>query len=374
VTILHRRREGQSPTAGVRAFSPSTALAHRHPGTYPGWRQRAVSWAQQNGVFFALVLLAFFFSTQSDRFFTGSNINIVLLQVSVIGIIAVPGAMLLLAGYVDLSVGGIMVLSSVAFGQVVEGGGGELTAFVVALLVGLAWGATSGFFIAYLGFSPIVVTLGGLAAARGIGQVWSDAITIFGFSDTFGELGTGRWFGTPIPVFVAAAVFLAGFYFWNVTSGARHLAAIGSDEVAARAMGIRTKRIPFVLYAISGLAAALGGLILTAQLDGASQSIGQGAELDVLTAILLGGVSFKGGRGTLTGVLSGLLFLGVLRNGLILTRVGTFWQQVAVGAALFFAAALDVVYQRLERLAIERADAEEGDLPLVETGSGSASL
>jgi ribose/xylose/arabinose/galactoside ABC-type transport system permease subunit len=102
------------------------------------------------------------------------------------------------------------------------------------------------------------------------------------------------------------------------------------------------------------LAAALGGLILTAQLDGASMSIGQGEELTVLTAVLLGGVSFKGGRGSLFGVLAGLVFLGALRNGLILLRVGTFWQQVAVGFALLFAAALDVMYQRLERLALER--------------------
>ncbi len=337
------------------------ALAERRSALDAERRRRVVSWAQQNGVFFALVLLCGFFATQSDRFLTESNIKIVLLQVAVVGIVAVPGAMLLLAGYIDLSVGGVMVLTSVAFGQVVEGGGGEPLAIVFALGVATLWGLASGFFISYLAFSPIVVTLGGLAAARGLSQVWSDAITVFGFSDTFGELGTGRWFDIPIPIFVAAAVFAVGFYVWNVTAGARHLAAIGSDEVAARAMGIRTRFVPLVLYGASGLAAGLGGLILTAQLDGASQSIGQGFELDVLTAILLGGVSFKGGRGTLTGVLSGLLFLGVLRNGLILTRVGTFWQDVAVGFALFFAASLDVLYQRLELLAIQGGDEDESD-------------
>jgi ribose transport system permease protein len=323
-------------------------------------RRRVVTWAQQNGVLFALLVMCAFFASQNDRFLTRGNVNIILLQVAVTGIIAVPAAMLILAGYVDLSVGSMMVLSAIAFGQVVERGGSEPVAVLAALGVGAAWGLTSGFFISYLGFSPIVVTLGGLAAARGVAQVWSDAITVSDFSETFGEFGIGRWFDTPIPIFVAAGVFLVGFYAWNQSTTGRHLAAIGSDEVAARAMGVRTKRLPFIVYGLSGLAAAVGGLIVTAQLDGASMSIGEGEELTVLTAVLLGGVSFKGGRGSLLGVLSGLLFLGALRNGLILLGVGTFWQQVAIGAALFFAAALDVIYQRLERLALEKAvDADD---------------
>ncbi len=323
-------------------------------------RRRVVTWAQQNGVLFALLAMCAYFASQSDRFLTRGNINIILLQVAVTGIIAVPAAMLILAGYVDLSVGSVMVLSAIAFGQVIDGGGSELVAVIVALAVGATWGLTSGFFISYLGFSPIVVTLGGLAAARGIAQVWSEAITVSGFSGTFGKLGIGRWFDTPIPIFLAGGVFLFGFYAWNQSTTGRHLAAIGSDEVAARAVGIRTKRMPLIVYGLSGLAAAIGGLIVTSQLDGASMSIGQGEELTVLTAVLLGGVSFKGGRGSLMGVLSGLLFLGALRNGLILLGVGTFWQQVAIGAALFFAAGLDVLYQRLERLALEKAvDADE---------------
>jgi ribose/xylose/arabinose/galactoside ABC-type transport system permease subunit len=323
-----------------------------------------VTWAQQNGVFFALLAMCAFFALRSDRFLTRGNINIVLLQVAITGVIAVPAAMLILSGYVDLSVGSVMVLGAVTFGQVVDSGGSDGVAVVAALAVGLGWGLISGFFISYLGFSPIVVTLGGLAAARGVAQLWSEAITVSGFGEAFGKLGTGRWFDTPIPVFLAAGVFFLGFYAWNQATTGRHLAAIGSDEVAARAMGIRTKLLPFVVYGLSGLAAAMGGLIVTSQLDGASLSIGNGEELTVLTAVLLGGVSFKGGRGSLLGVLSGLLFLGALRNGLILLGVGTFWQQVSIGAALFFAAALDVLYQRLERIALEKAtDADEpGDL------------
>jgi len=127
-----------------------------------------VTWAQQNGVFFDLLAMCAFFALRSDRFLTRGNINIVLLQVAITGVIAVPAAMLILSGYVDLSVGSVMVLGAVTFGQVVDSGGSDGVAVVAALAVGLGWGLISGFFISYLGFSPIVVTLGGLAAARGV--------------------------------------------------------------------------------------------------------------------------------------------------------------------------------------------------------------
>ena len=137
------------------------------------------------------------------------------------------------------------------------------------------------------------------------------------------------------------------------------MTAVGSDSASAASLGVRVRRIPFVLYVVSGLAAGVGGLIVTSQLDGSSLSIGRGVELEVLTAILLGGVSFTGGRGTLYGVAFGLLFIGVLSNGLILVNVSPFWKEVAIGAALFVAAGIDVVYQRLERIPVQEAEPAE---------------
>lgn len=317
-------------------------------------RRRLLGWAQQNGVFFALIALMAVFAVSSDRFLTAGNLRIVALQIAVFGIIAIPGAMLVLSGYVDLSVGSVMILAAVGFGQLFDAGVSVGLSALFGLLIGLVWGlVVNGYLISYLGFSPIVVTLGGLALARGLAEAWSQGITIFGFGDVFGYFGTGRLLGIPTPVWIFVLVLLVGFYVWNLAPWGRHMTAIGSSPDAARSLGVRTRLIPLLLYGASGLAAAGGGLILTAQLDGASLSIGQGAELQVLTAILLGGVSFTGGRGKLGGVLSGLLFLGVLRNGLVLTGVGVFWQQVAIGTALVFAAFLDVVYRRLDRVAVE---------------------
>jgi ribose transport system permease protein len=224
----------------------------------------------------------------------------------------------------------------------------------------------AGYLISFLGLSSIVVTLGGLAGLRGLELVLSDAFVVHRYGPAVEFLGNGRLFGVPTPVLVFAAVFAAGAFAWYLTPLGRHLTAIGADRTAAFSVGIPVRRLILSLYIASGLGAALGGLMLLAQLDASSQSIGQGMELGVLTAILLGGVSFVGGRGSLFGVLWGILFIGVLQNGLLVVGVSPYTGQVAVGAALLFAAALDVLYQRLERVAIpEPADdpAPVGEMP-----------
>ena len=180
----------------------------------------------------------------------------------------------------------------------------------------------NGVLISYLDFSPIIVTLGGFAGARGVAEAITHDTTQFGFGSKFAWLGNGEVVGIPVPAVIFLATFLVGAYVWYEMPVGRHMTAIGADKAAARSLGVGVRRIPLVLYAMSGLAAAAGGLIITSELDGASLSIGVGLELEVLTAILLGGVAFSGGRGSLWGVLFGVLFVGVLDNGLILLNVG----------------------------------------------------
>jgi ribose/xylose/arabinose/galactoside ABC-type transport system permease subunit len=325
--------------------------------------QPIITWAQRNGLFFALVILVIYFSTASSHFLTPSNSSVVLLQVSTVGIMAVPGAMLILSGYVDLSVGSVSGLAAVVFGALFQHHVPELLAFFLALGVGLGWGLMNGYLISYIGFSPIIITLGGLAGARGLAEIVTQGFTVFGFGPQFAFLGNGKILAIPVPVWIFAAVFLLGAYAWYQAPYGRHMTAIGADKLAARSLGIAVQRIPFVLYALSGLAAALAGLIVASQLDAGSETIGTGAELDVLTAILLGGVSFYGGRGSLFGVLWGVLFIGVLDNGLVQINISPFFSQFAVGVALGFAAALDVVYQRLDRIQIAEQAEEAADAP-----------
>ena len=180
--------------------------------------------------------------------------------------------------------------------------------------------------------------------------------TRYGFGNAFAVLGNGLVLGIPVPVVIFAGVFLVGAYCWYQTQIGRHLTAIGANTEAAQAVGVATRRLPCIIYVLSGLAAASGGLILTSQLDGASVQIGMGLELQVLTAILLGGVAFTGGRGSLWGTLAGILFIGVLDDGLTIINVGPYVADVFVGAALVVAAGFDVLYQRIERLPMEVLD------------------
>jgi ribose/xylose/arabinose/galactoside ABC-type transport system permease subunit len=321
---------------------------------------RRLGAAQGGGLWVALILLSLYFSWSTGSFFTQSNLLVVLEQVSVVGMVAVPGAMLLVSGNLDLSVGSVAGLSAAMFGEFDKVFGWPmLLSFAGALLVGAAWGTMNGVLVSYLGFSPVIVTLGGYAGAAGLAQTITSDTTRSGFGALFGQLGNGTLAGIPVPGVIFLVVFLAGTFVWYEARTGRHLIAIGANKEAATALGVASRRLPCVIYVISGTAAALGGLIVTSQLDGASVQIGVGLELQVLTAILLGGVAFTGGRGSLWGTLAGILFIGVLDDGLILINVGPYVADLAVGAALVVAAALDVLYQRLERMPVQDSAAAD---------------
>lgn len=314
-------------------------------------RLHRLATAQGGGLFVALIALGAYFTIASGSFFTRSNILVVLLQVSVLGMVAVPGAMLLVSGMLDLSVGSVAGLAAACFGEFNKIMGAPLWLSIVgALAVGGGWGLMNGILIAYLRFSPVIVTLGGFAGAAGVAQTITSDTSRYGFGHAFSVLGNGQVAGIPVPVIIFAAVFLVGVYVWYQTPVGRHLTAIGANRDAAEAVGVASSRLPCIIYVLSGVAAASGGLIITSQLDSATVQIGVGLELQVLTAILLGGVAFTGGRGSLWGVLAGILFIGVLDDGLTLINVGPYVANLAVGAALIVAAGLDVVYRRIERL------------------------
>ena len=315
-----------------------------------------MTWAEKNGIFFAFVLLCAFFALSDSTFYQWSNLSLILLQISVVGIIAVPQAMLILTGNVDLAVGSVMVLAAMVFGSLMKSDVPLGLAVAAAMAVAIGWGVVTGLLVAYLGLSPIVVTLGGLAGARGLAELISYAQTTYDFGPAFAKLGNGRWFALKFPVYLLIITFAIGFLVWFFMPHGRRMTAVGADRAAAHAMGVPVRKIVLTLYVCSGMAAGLAGLIVTSQVDAATLSIGQGMELRVITAVMLGGVAFTGGRGSLLGVLFGVGFIGVLTNGLILLNINQFWSNVVIGLALVAAAALDVLYRRLESMAILTPD------------------
>jgi ribose transport system permease protein len=326
-----------------------------------GMRRLAATLAnyQSGGLLIALLVMGAIFTASSANFLTHRNLTVILLQVSIVGILAIPQAMLVLSGYVDLSVGSVAVLAVAVFGEMAKVHHYSLAAAIaIAIAVAAAWGLMNGLLICYLDFSPIIVTLGGFAGARGLSDTITHDVTQFGFGTKFAWLGNGTIATIPVPAVIFLGLFVIGAYIWYEMPLGRHLTAIGADRVAARSLGVSTRLIPCVIYVCSAIAAGLGGLILTSELDGASPSIGIGLELQVLTAVLLGGVAFAGGRGSLWGVLFGILFIGVLNNGLILLNIGPYVVNLAVGAVLIAAAGADAFYQRLERIPVAAAEPE----------------
>ena len=301
-----------------------------------------------NALLLALGLLVLFFASQNDRFVSFDNFRLVALQVSIMGIVSVPLALLLISGGIDLSVGSIIGLGGMTSASLLHSGAPVTVAVLAGILAGAAVGVANGGLSIFTKLSPIVVTLGALAAVRGL-TFYISAVPIFGFPDSFTNLGSGRILGVPILVLIAAGVFVIGYVFLNRTPWGQHVYAFGVNSEAARLAGISTRVLPFMLYVATGAAAGLGGSLLVARLNSATPgTLGLAFEIDVLTAILLGGVAFGGCRGRLSGALVGVVFLGVLSNGLVLLDVRSFTQTLLKGIALVAAAGLATLVGRLE--------------------------
>ena len=304
----------------------------------------------RNGIVVALVLEIILFSLLSDRFLTTSNLRLVMLQTSVILLLAVPSAILLMTGYVDFAVGSILGLSAVIAGRFLEQ---EMNVWLAgALVIGIAIliGLSQGLLTGPLHLPVFVVTLGYFTAVRGLAFVVNAGDQASRFGDTFAVLGRGRirFLEIPVPIAISLVTLIIGAIFLYRIRYGRHVMAIGVNERASYLAGVRVKLIPMLLYGATAAAAGLGAMITVSRLDSAPPTLGEGTELAVLSAVLLGGVAFGGGRGTLLGVFAGVLFIGILNNGLLLFGVPPFWFRVSAGAALIIAAVLDGITNRIE--------------------------
>lgn len=313
------------------------------PAAPPLVRRRSLP--ELAGLLAVLVGLFIYFSVVSKYFLTSDNIINVLTAIAVTGIIAVPGTMLLIAGQVDLSVGSGaafcgVVMATVAQSQTIA------VSVVVALVAGIAIGVVNGFLVTVVGVNALITTLGMLAVLRGLTEVRANGSTVP--LAHFGGLGTGRPFlSIPVPVLILIGVVALAVLAMRYTVFGRSLYAAGSNPTAARLVGVRTKKMIFFAFVASGVGVALSGLILDSQLSAASPNAATGLELSVVTAIVLGGASLSGGRGTIQGTLVGLLIIGVLNNGLTLLNVSSFYQQVASGSLLIAAVSFDQLRQKL---------------------------
>lgn len=291
-----------------------------------------------------LLAMVVFFSVTSEYFLDIENFKNILVALAVTGIVCVPGTFLMIAGHVDLSVGSAAAVSGMILAQTVNDKG-IATGLAVCLVFGLVLGVINGFFVTVVGVNSLITTLGGLATLYGVALLAGNGQTVMMFG--FEWLGTAQPFSIPLPILIFAGLAVLGIVTLRRTSYGRSLYAIGANPNAARVVGIRSNRILFITFVLSSVSAALAGAVLASQLSAGDPNAAKGLELEVVTAIVLGGASLAGGRGTLLGTVLGLVVIQVLNNGLILLDVPSFWQRIAQGILLIAAVSFDQIRQKI---------------------------
>ncbi|MBT1247021.1 ribose ABC transporter permease [Thermosipho sp. 1244] len=287
--------------------------------------------------FFGIVIL---FSLLSDRFLTFSNFINVFRQVSIQAIIAFGMTLVIISGGIDLSVGSVLAFSAVVMASVVKNGSVFL-GILVALFVGALLGAINGFIIAKGKIQPFIVTLATMAIARSLTLVYSQGMPITGFPRVFRIIGRGDVLEIPVPIIIMFAVFGIIYYISKYTKLGLYTYAIGGNETAAKLSGVKVDKYKIIIYTISGVLAAVSAIILTSRLNSAQPTFGTGYELDAIAAVVLGGASLAGGKGTIVGTLFGALIMGILNNGLNLLNVSPFYQQGVKGVVILIAVLLE---------------------------------
>ena len=307
--------------------------------------------------FIALFLLCTLLTILTDKFFTPENGLNVLRQVAVNICISVGMTLIVLTAGIDLSVGSVLALcSAVAVGLFKEGlqipslnlfiGFTVLGALVAAVVIGLLLGYFNGWVITRFHIPPFVATLAMLTIARGLTMLYTQGHPISNLGSSFAFLGTGWILGIPVPVYIATAVVVAATFITKKTKLGRYIYAIGGNEQAAKLSGIPINQVKIKVYAIAGALAALGGIIVASRLDSAQPNAGLSYELDAIAAVVIGGTSLSGGKGTIWGTVMGAIIIGVLNNGLVLLNVSPFWQQVVKGSVILIAVAIDKAFEK----------------------------
>jgi ribose transport system permease protein len=290
-----------------------------------------------------LLLVIAFFMYRSARFGTVDNVITILVAAAPFALIALGQTLVILTGGIDLSVGSIIALSSMSSALVAKAVPDQIwLPVLVAIVVGLVAGAVNGFVVSVIHVPPFIATLGMLTLASGLAFVVGNGAPINGLPSDFGNIANTEVFGLTIPV-ILMIVGIVGFgLLMRRTAFGMRVYAVGGNPLAARIAGIKTGRVLFSVYAISGALAGVSGVMLASRVITGSPTLGQGYELDAIAAVVIGGASLLGGRGTIWGTALGLLLIQTLNNGLDILTVPAYWQDVIKGVLIVAAVAVDV--------------------------------
>ena len=292
-----------------------------------------------------IVLMSILFYSVNKNFLSIYNFQNITRQVSVLAIIAVGQSLVIICGGIDLSQGSLMAFSSlIAADFMVKYG--MWYGILMGPIVGASIGLVSGIIYAKGKVPAFVVTLGGMTAIRGLTFLYTNGTPVVGLPVSFKFLGFGKILGIPFPGAIAIMIFILAYLFSKWTRTGRYFYAIGGNAETAILSGINISKYKIISFMISGIMAAISGLILTARITSGQPTIGEGMALQAIAASVIGGISLKGGRGGIIGTFFGVLILAIIGNGLNLMRVSSFTQMVVNGSIVILAVFFDVYYKK----------------------------
>lgn len=294
----------------------------------------------------AFVAIVIIFSILSDRFFTFDNFFNVLRQVSTNGIIALGMTLVIICGGIDLSVGSVMAFAGTLCCGFIEEGMHFTLAILISLVCSAIFGYVNGVLVAKVKMPPFIVTLATMQMIRGAAYIYSQGSPIRAIDESFNMLGNGYISVLPIPVLIFIIVTLIMYLILHRSKMGVFIYAVGGNKNCAIYSGINAKRVEISVFVISGVCAALSGIILASRMYSGQPTSGQGAEMDAIAAAVLGGTSFSGGSGAISGTVLGILIIGVMNNGLNILNVASYYQLVLKGIIILLAIYVDMLKKK----------------------------
>lgn len=301
--------------------------------------------ARKYATLFILVIFLIAMALLSDRFFTFKNLTNVGRQISLNAILALGMTLVIISGGIDLSVGGVCALGCCVCAKILNSTGSSLLAIAVVLLIGLAVGAFNGFVVSKTGIAPFIVTLSTVSIIRGITLVMTNASPMPISNAAFKFIGQGTLLGIPFPIYITLILAIITAFVMNKTVFGRYVYAIGGNERSAVVAGIQVKKVKISVYMVSGFLAAFTAIIYTSRLSSGVPSLGDGFEMDAITAAVIGGASLAGGQGHIWGTMIGAVIIGILNNALNLLNINSYFQDIVKGVVVLLAVLFDFFIQ-----------------------------
>jgi len=300
----------------------------------------------KNIMYMMLVVMSVVLALASDKFLTATNLLTIIKQISIQSIVAIGMTMIIITGNIDLSVGSLVALASVSCAMLMKGGVPTVISLVLTVIISGAFGLLSGGVTAKLKLHSFLVTLALMQAIRGLAQTITGGYPIAGFDKSFGEISSGTVFGIPLLVIYMVVFYVIFIYIMKYTEFGRSIYAIGGNEESARLSGIKVERVKTMVFVISSMLCGVAGILLTAKVRSGDPTCANAWEMDTIAGAIIGGTNMSGGEGTLGGTIIGLLFVGILSNGMVLLGVNAYMQSVIKGLVIFGAVIINSIQKR----------------------------